>query len=189
MLLVPHMSINFRPLNKYDVNYTKVIELYKEAFPGAQRIPTYLLRYKLRKGKKGFYVLYEEDDWIGLIYYTEYKDIVFVQFLAISETFRSQGYGSKVMDLMRHTQSEKRIVLNIEELNEQAENYQQRIKRRAFYKKNGFSSSGYIVKEPDERHEMLIRGGSIRKEEIEAMYKNLFGHVISFFIRPKVIKI
>jgi hypothetical protein len=85
--------------------------------------------------------------------------------------------------------SGKRIVLNIEELDEQSENYQQRVKRKAFYEKNGFNSSGYIVKEPDARHEMLIRGGSISKAEIEAMYQSLFGQFIGFFIRPKVIKI
>ncbi|MFY8282683.1 GNAT family N-acetyltransferase [Pseudoalteromonas sp. SSMSWG5] len=183
------MSINFRPLTKYDANYSKVIALYKEAFPGAQRIPAWFLRYKLKKGKAGFNILYEADTWIGLIYATEYKDIVFVQFLAISESFRSDGYGSKVMDSMKYMHSGKRIVLNIEELDEQAENYQQRIKRKAFYEKNGFSSSGYIVKEPAERLEMLILGGNISKEEIEAMYKNLFGYILGFFIRPQVIKI
>ena len=183
------MSINVRPLTKCDINYLKVIDLYKEAFPGAQRIPTSLLRYKLRNGKEGFNVLYEDDTWIGLIYATEYRDIVFVQFLAISESFRSDGYGSKVMESMKYMQPGKRIVLNIEELDEQAKNYQQRIKRKAFYEKNGFSSTGYIVKEPDGRHEMLIRGGIISEEEIEAMYKNLFGNIIGFFIRPKVIKI
>lgn len=183
------MSINFQPLTIHDVNFSKVVDLYKEAFPGAQRIPAWLLRYKLKKGKTGFNVLYKDDTWIGLIYATEYEDIVFVQFLAISELFRSDGYGSKVMDSMRDMHSGNRIVLNIEVLDEQADNYQQRIKRKAFYEKNGFSSSGYIVKEPAERLEMLIVGGSISKEEIEAMYKNLFGSVIGFFIRPKVIEI
>ncbi len=181
------MSINFRPFNKHDVNYSKVIDLYKEAFPGAQRIPTFLLRYKLRNGKEGINVLYENNEWIGLIYSTEYRDIVFVQFLAISKSSRSRGYGSKVMESLGYIHSGKRIVLNIEELDERAENYQQRIKRKAFYEKNGFISAGYIVKEPDERHEMLIRGGCISKEEIELMYKNLLGNIIGFFIRPEVI--
>jgi len=183
------MSINLRPLTKYNSNYAKVIDLYKKAFPEAQRIPTWILRYKLRNGKVGFNIIYAHDTWIGLIYITEYKDIVFVQFLAISESYRSGGYGSKVMDSMKDTHSGKRIVLNIEELDKQATNYQQRLKRKAFYEKNGFSSSGYLVKEPGEQLEMLILGGSISKEEIEAMYKNLFGSILGFFFRPKVIKI
>ena len=91
-----------------------------------ERIPTSLLRYKLRRGKAGFNVLYEDDIWIGLIYATEYKDIVFIQFLAIPESFRSSGYGSKVMEAMEYMQPGKRIVLNIEELDEQAENAPQR---------------------------------------------------------------
>ena len=183
------MSVNFRPLTKHDVNYSKVIDLYKEAFLGAQGVPTWILRYKMRKGKTGLSIIYERDTWIGFIYATEYKDIVFVQFFAISESLRSCGYGSKVINSMRDINFGKRIVLNIEELDEHAENYQQRLKRKAFYGNNGFSSSGYIVKEPGERLEMLIFGGKISKGEIEAMYKNLFGYILGAFIRPEVIKI
>ncbi|KGJ87995.1 GNAT family N-acetyltransferase [Thalassotalea sp. ND16A] len=183
------MSINLRPLNKYDANYSEVIDLYKEAFPEAQRISTWILRYKLRKGKVGFNILYAHDDWIGLIYVTEYKDIIFVQFLAIAESYRSGGFGSKVLDSMKNMHFGKRIVLNIEELDKQANNNQQRIKRKAFYEKNGFCTTGYIVKEPGEQLEMLIFAGTISKEEIEAMYKNLFGRILGFFFRPKVIKI
>jgi len=183
------LSINLRPLNQNDDNYSKVIDLYQKAFTTVQRIPTWVLRFKLRKGKVGFSVLYADDTWIGLIYATEFKDIVLVHFLAISESIRSGGYGTKVMDLMKVTHSGKRIVLNIEKLDEQEKNNQQRIKRKAFYEKNGFSSSGYIVKEPGEKLEMLIFGGSINKEEIEAMYKNLFGSIIGFLLRPEIIKI
>ncbi|WP_019026950.1 GNAT family N-acetyltransferase [Colwellia piezophila] len=183
------MTINLRPLNKNDDNYSKVIDLYQKAFTTVQRIPTWVLRFKLRKGKVGFNVLYADDTWIGLIYTTEFKDIVLVHFLAISESIRSGGYGSKVMDSMKVTHSGKRIVLNIEKLDEQEKNYPQRVKRKAFYVKNGFIPSGYMVKEPGEKLEMLIFGGSISKEEIEAMYKNLFGSIIGFLLRPKVIKI
>lgn len=183
------MSISFQPLTRHDLNYSKVIDLYKEAFPGFQRVPSWILRYKMRNGKAGLSVLYEHDTWIGLIYVTEYQDIVFVQFFAISESRRSDGYGSKVMNLMRDMHSGNRIVLNIEELDEQAENYQQRVKRKAFYEKNGFSSSGHLVKEPGERLEMLIHGGSISQEEIEAMYKSLFGCIVGYFIRPEIIRI
>ena len=183
------MNINLKSLNENDVNYLKVIDLYKEAFPGAQRIPTWFLRYKLRNGKAGFSTIYADDTWIGLIYVTEFQDIVFMHFFAISKSNRSSGYGSQVINLLKKSHAGKRIVLNIEVLDEQAINHQQRIKRKAFYKKNGFNSSGYNVKEPSEYLEMLILGGSISKEEIEAIYKNLFGKIIGFFIRPKVIKI
>lgn len=183
------MSIKFSPLTQYDLNYSNVIALYKEAFTTVRQVPSWLLRCKMRKGKVGFSVLYENDTWIGLIYLTQYKDIIFVHFFAISELSRSFGYGSKVIDSIKELYTESRIVLNIEELDKQEENYLQRVKRKAFYLKNGFSSSGYIVKEPKEQLEMLILGGNIKKEEIDAMYKALYGGVFGFLSRPKVINI
>lgn len=183
------MNINLRPLNQYDANYLNVIDLYREAFPGAQHIPSWFLRYKLRKGKAGFSLIYAADTWVGLIYNTAYKDMVFLHFFAVTASNRSIGYGSQVLDLIKQTHVGKRVILNIELLDEQAKNHQQQIKRKAFYEKNGFRSSGFTVKEPKEQLEMLIHGGSISKQEIEAVYKNLFGKILGFIIRPKVIKI
>lgn len=180
------MSISLRPLTKHDENYLKVIDLFKTAFSGAQRIPTWVLRYRLRNGKLGLSVIYSGDTWVGLIYITELKDIVFMHFLAISESCRSVGYGGKAMNLVKETHAGKRIVLNIEELDAQAANYQQRVKRKSFYERCGFISSGYSVKEPREQLEMMIFGGAIRKEEIEEIYRILFGRILGLFITPKV---
>jgi hypothetical protein len=183
------MTISFRPLSENDVNYSNVFDLYEKAFSDVQRLPPWVLRYRMRNGKAGFNIIYENELWIGFIYSVEYMDIMFVQFFAISELCRSCGYGGKVMDSMKELHSGKRIALNIEELNAKAENYQQRIRRKAFYEKNAFKSSGYIVKEPAQRLEMLVRGGVITKEEIEKMYKYFMGNILFFIFGPKVIKI
>lgn len=183
------MSINFSPLSKHDTHFSNVIELYKEAFTTVRYLPLWLLKFMMRKGKPGFSVLYDDNCWIGLLYITQYKDIVFVHFFAISSAYRSKGYGSKVVDSMRIHYPQNRIVLNIEELTTDAKNYQQRVRRKAFYVKNGFSSTGYIIKEPKERLEMLILDGVISKEEINAMYKDLFGGVLGFLYQPKVIEV
>ncbi|MBQ4810219.1 GNAT family N-acetyltransferase [Pseudoalteromonas luteoviolacea] len=183
------MTIKFEPLTKHDTNYSKVIDLFFEAFPKTQRLPPWIVKYRMRNGKAGFYALYDQDLWVGFIYVKEYKNIVFVKFFAISELRRSDGYGSKVMDSMKDKYSEQRVVLNIEELDDSADNFQQRVKRKAFYAKNGFSSTGYIVKEPAERQEMLIRGGTISKEEIEAMYKHFLGSLLYALLKPEILKI
>jgi ribosomal protein S18 acetylase RimI-like enzyme len=182
------MTIDFRPLNKHDINYSKVIDLFFEAFPKIQRLPQWIVKYRMRNGKDGFDVLYEEHNWVGFIYAKEYKNIVFVKFFAISESVRSSGYGSIVMDSMRNRYSDKRIVLNIEELDEKEENYHQRVKRKAFYEKNGFNSTGFILKEPAERQEMLISGGTISKKEIEAMYRHFLGRFLFSLLKPEVLK-
>jgi len=183
------MTIKFMPLAREDDNYSNVFDLYEEAFSKVQRVPPWILRYKMRKGKAGFNVIYEQDTWIGFIYNIEYKGLVFIQFFAISEACRSQGYGSKVLDSMRERHSGTRIILNIEKIDDQSKNYPQTVKRKAFYEKNGFRSSGYIVNEPGEQLEMLILGGSISKKEIEEMYKYLLGTIFGLLFGPKIIKI
>ncbi|TLU66342.1 GNAT family N-acetyltransferase [Thalassotalea litorea] len=183
------MNITFYPVNSNNANYIEVIDLYKEAFPEARKVPKWLLKYKLRNGKIGLSALYSENVWIGLIHITEYEDIVFIQSLAIAEFNRSKGFGSQVLDSLKSLHSGKRIVLNIEVIEDEASNYKQRVKRKAFYENNGFLSSGFTVKEPGENLEMLIFGGAITKIEIESMYKKLFGSILGLFLKPEVTQI
>jgi len=183
------MTIKLKFLTKDDVNYSNVIKLFFEAFPKTQSLPFWLVKLRMRNGKAGFHALYEQDNWIGFIYAKEYKDIVFIKFFAISEAQRSHGYGSKVLNALKQTYTEQRIVLNIEALDESTENYQQRVKRKAFYEKNGFVSTGFMVTEPAERQEMLIRGGNISKEEIDEMYKHFLGKTLYTLLKPEVTKI
>lgn len=183
------MSITFTPISSGSANYIEVIDLYKEAFPKARKMPRWFLKYKLRNGKVGFSALYAKEKWIGLIHITKYEDIVFIQSIAILESCRSKGFGSQVLESLKSEHLGKRIVLNIEVIDKQANNYQQRVKRKEFYEKNGFLPSGFTVKEPGENLEMLIYGSGITKKEIESMYKNLFGSILSLFLKPEITKI
>jgi len=56
-------------------------------------------------------------------------------------------------------------------------------------KRGRITSSGYIVKEYGERYEMLILGGKISKEEIDATYKNLLGFFLSFLFKTEIFDI
>lgn len=62
-------------------------------------------------------------------------------YLAVEERIRSRGYGTKILDWLKHNTS-KIIVLNIEALNPDAENALQRERRIAFYNKNGIFDTG-----------------------------------------------
>ena len=72
------MTITFRPLNKRDINYSKVIELFFDAFPNVQRLPAWVVKYRMRNGKNGFDVIYDHNKWVGFLYTKEYKQIICV---------------------------------------------------------------------------------------------------------------
>ncbi|MFT5816001.1 MAG: hypothetical protein ACI9VT_003779 [Psychroserpens sp.] len=61
-----------------------------------------MVKYRMRDGKDGFDVLYKHNNWLGFIYAKEYKNIVFIEFFAISESVCLSGYGSIVMDSMKN---------------------------------------------------------------------------------------
>lgn len=87
-----------------------------------------------------------------------YRHQTFVLYLATNEQIRSQGYGSMILDEVKQMTGGKECVLHIEALDENAENYEQRIRRKHFYEKNGFHSTGYMYKESDVEYEVLSTG-------------------------------
>ncbi|MEO1300405.1 MAG: GNAT family N-acetyltransferase [Cyanobacteria bacterium J06636_16] len=160
-------------------NSTQIKLLYETAFPKSERAPFWFLRKKSKQSNVSFNSLYEDESWIGLIYTLEFRDILLLLYLAIDASCRSGGYGSKVLRALKEMHPDKRIVLNIEPIDERADNYAQRVKRKSFYEKNGYTSTGIIVEELGQPFEMLILGGSITPEETREVYSSLLGKILS----------
>ncbi|MEL6232335.1 MAG: GNAT family N-acetyltransferase [Cyanobacteria bacterium J06627_3] len=173
------MSINFVPAAIDKENSTKLESLYQDAFPKNERAPLWFLRYKAKQSNVAFSSLYEHGTWIGLLYTVEYRDILLVIYLAIDASCRSGGYGTKVLTALREGHPDKRIILNIEQTDKQADNNAQRVKRKRFYEKNGYTSTGIIVEELGQPFEMLISGGSITPEETRQVYRSFLGKILS----------
>ena len=118
------MSINFLPAVADKEHSTQIESLYENAFPKSERAPFWFLRHKAKQSDVSFSSLYEDESWIGLIYMSEYEDILLVLYFAIDASCRSGGYGTKVLTALREDHPDKRIVLTIEPIDEQADNYE-----------------------------------------------------------------
>lgn len=71
-----------------------------------------------------------------------HQELTFVLYLAVDQAVRSGGYGREILQNISQTYPEQTIVLDIEALDSSAENAEQRQKRREFYVRNGFHSTG-----------------------------------------------
>lgn len=163
--------------------YKKEIKkLYYKAFPKNERAPLFYLYYKGRKGKADFNAVLDDDKFIGITFMTGTEDVVTLMFFAIKESYRGMGYGSHVLKTLQEKYAEKKIFLNIEPLEKTASNYMQRIKRKAFYEKNAFKSTGYTVHEAGVTYETLSFGGHVSKAECQAVNEKFFGKFLYFFI-------
>lgn len=173
--------INLISLNKTNV-MPKVKNLYIKEFPKYERLPFWFLVYKSKKKNSDFYAIYDDSEYIGLLYLTYYKDIVYVFYLAIDPLQQSKGYGSKILQYLRKIYKDKRLFLNIEKVDSSADNYEQRFKRKRFYEKNGFKNTNFEIGKKDIVYEILYLGEEVYEYEYHALFKSYLGRILNFIL-------
>lgn len=178
--------IRFKNLKKSN-NISKRLErLYREAFPRNERPPYFYIKHKAMKQGADFFGIYDNNRFIGLLYTVIYKEIVYIFFFAIKEDFRGLGYGSQVLGKVKHKYRDSRIVLCIEELDKNSDNYSERLRRKEFYEKNGFTDTGVKVCEFGVNYEMLSCFGNVSYDEYRQLMRNYLGEIgFNLFYRVK----
>ena len=154
-------------------DYEKFHRLYIGAFPKEERIPIRVLTEHTRESE--LVACYDGEVFCGFYYTLTFGDITHILFLAISEELRCRGYGSSILERVSERYPKNRIILDIEAEDASAPNNEQRIKRKAFYVKNGYAESGieYVWKKVP--YQILIRNGSITEDEFDAFWDNFDG--------------
>ena len=164
--------------------WKEVKEIYLEAFPKRERKPFFSLRRSVKRGKVQLLTAVEENQLLGFTAVIPYKNMIMVDYLAVSGKIRSKGTGSRIMQEVCRMFAGKKIVLLIEKEDAQAENAQQRIARRRFYVKNGFTSSGIFIQGASGAMEVLNYGGMVTPEEYLSLQKYALGAL--FFRLSKI---
>lgn len=149
-------------------------------FPKYERLPFWLLKFKAKKENSDFYAIYDENEYIGLLYLTYYKDIVYVFYLAIDPSQQSKGYGSMVLQHLKEIYKDKRLLLNIEKVDRFADNYEQRFKRKQFYERNGYLNTNFEIKDKNIVYEILYSGSEVDEDEYYALFKSYYGRILNF---------
>ena len=161
-------------------------KIYKEAFPKSEQKPFFLLKRPVRSCKAQLWTAEEDGQLLGFLLADIWKDLVLVDYLAVSSRIRSRGTGSYIMEQVCKHFSDKKIVLLIERLDDAADNSSQRIARRKFYLKNGFSSSDLFITGTSGEMEILNYGGRVSQEEYLSLQKYALG---SLFFKLSHIRI
>ncbi len=163
-----------------------VKEIYLEAFPKRERKPFFSLRRSVKRGKVQLLTAAEGDQILGFTAVIPYENMVMVDYLAVSGKIRSRGTGSYILQEVCRRYADKKIVLLIEKEDAQAENAQQRIARRRFYLKNGFTSSDIFIDGKSGAMEVLNFGECVTPQEYLSLQKYALG---TLFFRLSGIRI
>lgn len=165
-------------LNEDQKPWKEIKEIYFEAFPKSERKPFFTLRRSVKKKKAQLLTATENEILQGFIVVIPYRDMIMVDYLAVSSKIRSQGTGSKIMQEVCRRFSDKKIVLLIERLDDRAENKEQRIARRKFYFKNGFTSSDIYITGYSGNMEILNYGGTVSSQEYMDLQQYALGKLM-----------
>ena len=155
--------------------WSEIKEIYMEAFPKCERKPFFLLRQSIKRKKAVLAVAAEGNQLLGVTVFVVYKDMVMIDYLAVSSKIRSRGTGSRILEHICGQFPDKKIVLLIERVDDMAENCQQRTARRRFYLKNGFTSSGIFITGAGGDMEVLNYGGTVSQEEYMDLQRYALG--------------
>lgn len=157
--------------------WENIKEIYLEAFPKQERKPYFMLRRSVKKGKAVVMTATEGGVLLGFTVLIPYKDIVMVDYLAVSSKIRSKGTGSYIMQNVCRHYAGKKIVLLIERLDDQAQNREQRVARRRFYLKNGFTSSDIFIEGVSGELEVLNYRGKVSQEDYICLQRYALGEL------------
>lgn len=168
--------------------WPEIKEIYMEAFPKRERKPYFTLRHSVKRRKAVVMTATEENRILGFAVLIPYKDMVMVDYLAVSSKIRSKGTGSYIMQNVCRKYKDKKIVLLIERLDDAAENPEQRIARRKFYLKNGFTSSDIYIEGESGEMEVLNYGAKVSQKEYIELQEYALGKLFFKLSGIKVIK-
>ena len=166
--------------------WSEIKEIYMEAFPKCERKPFFLLRQSIKRKKAVLAVAAEGNQLLGFTVFVVYKDMVMIDYLAVSSKVRSRGTGSYIMQNVCRQYKDKKIVLLIERLDDKAENKEQRIARRKFYLKNGFTSSDIFITGASGEMEIMNFGEKVSEEAYIDLQKYALGTVMFRLSKIKV---
>ncbi len=170
------MELNLVSL-KADCKDRKYFEqLNEEAFPPSERMDMQDIFAFEEATNTDLLGIYDGKVPVGFSLLLKNDRCAYLYYLAIDQNFRSQGYGAMALKKIIERYPELQIILDFEELEPDAENLAQRIRRKGFYLRNGFHETGTYTKLWEQRFEVVCSGGEFRREAFQDLLYILHEH-------------
>lgn len=150
-------------VTKESEKFQEIERLYRAAFPREERVPMDTLLEA--DGPYDFIACYDGAILCGFYSALTFGDITHILFLAVEEKLRDHGYGSQILAEIGKAYAGNRVILDVEMVDPEADNNEQREQRIAFYLRNGYHHSGISYGWRGVMYEILILDGTISEEE------------------------
>lgn len=168
--------MEFLEIHSEGEKYTSELRsLYKEAFPPEEKKPWDLMERLYKENKMEILAIVEDNTFIGLAINMLYENYALLDYFAIAEEKRESGYGSQAIRALQKRFEGKTYILEIELLTEDAPNARERIRRKAFYLRNGLKETHIHANVYQTDFELLTPDGRLTYSEYLSFLYNILG--------------
>lgn len=157
-------------------HWMKIYPLYRSAFPKSERKPFSVIRANQKNGKGDIWYFEENGHFAGLATTVNGdNDMILLDYFAVTDKHRDQGWGSKMLKLLLTQYQGKRLFGEIEVVDAAADNYEERKRRKQFYLRLGLTALGVKVKLFGVDMELMSNGCTVSFEEYLEFYRKNIG--------------
>ena len=167
------MKLNEKVITRKSSDYKEISNFLKRVFPKDELMPMWLINLLSKKKNYSLIGYYYEELFVGLTFTIENKESLFLFYLAVNDSIHSKGYGSKILEILYEKYNDKKIMLLIEALDPLADNYNQRVKRLAFYERNKIKRTGLKAGFKEPILEILSTDENLKVSECKKIFRGI----------------
>ena len=160
------VAIALEPLTAGAAVPPEVARLYERAFPARERLPM----AEMLSWGAGFRLL-NGREFCGLAFVSTCNGIAWLLFFAIVEELRGRGVGTRALAALEERYAGHRLIIDVEAPDAQSPNLDERLRRIAFWKRNGFREAGFGFHWRNEQYAFLVKGGALAEAEVRQFWK------------------
>jgi len=154
------------------LDWLRIYRLYQSAFPSGEKKPFSMIRSMCKKGRSDVWYCERDGKFAGLVITINGPEQILLDYLAVAKKRRGQGIGSEMLQVMREKYTGKGVFLEIETVDETAENFEERKRRKQFYLSNGMTPMNVFVELFGVDMELLGFDCTLTFEEYHAFYRD-----------------
>lgn len=151
--------------------WIQVYRLYRQAFPSSERKPFWLIIQMTKKKKTDTWRILRDGRFAGFATTINGKDLVMLDYLAIDQQSRGGGTGTQALRLLQDAYTGQGFFVEIESPFEDVPDRQDRLRRRAFYRRCGLEPMGVMAVVFGVKMELLGRDCTLDFDGYQAFYR------------------
>lgn len=165
----------------------QLYELYERAFPEQEKKPLQIMEKLVEDGKMEMLAMVDRDEFTGLAINMISGNRALLDYYAIAPEKRGSGYGSRGLEVLLDHFKNSKYIFEIEVQDAQADNAEERKRRKAFYLRNGLKETGLFANVYDTDFELLTPDGELSFQEYVEFLREVLDEEYVHMLNPTLI--